>query len=118
MGIDNPDFVDDKNVYASICGGDGCGQVSIDLWQVKSGSIFDDIIITDDEAEAKAFYDETHAVKAPKEKEAKEAADKAKKERKEAEEKAKKEAEKEKEDDDDDDDEDDEAWEEEEKEDL
>merc|ERR1712146_494392 len=88
--IDNPDFVDDKNVYASICSGDGCGQVSIDLWQVKSGSIFDDIIITDDEAEAKAFYDETHAVKAPKEKEAKEAADKAKKERKEAEEKAKK----------------------------
>merc|ERR1719502_1288500 len=99
--IANPDFVDDKNVYASICGGDGCGQISIDLWQVKSGSIFDDIIITDDEAEAKAFYDETHAVKAPKEKEGKE-----------AEEKAKKEAEKEEEDDDDDDDE---AWEEEEK---
>jgi calreticulin len=109
--IANPDFVDDKEVYKSLCSGKGCGQISFDLWQVKSGTIFDDIIITDDEAEAKAFYDETHAVKAPKEKELKEAADKKAEEEK----KAKEEADKKEEEKDDDDDED---WEEEEKEDL
>lgn len=109
--IDNPDFVDDKNVYASICGGEGCGQISFDLWQVKSGTIFDDLLITDDESEASAHYDEIKG-KAEKEKSLKEEADNAKKE---AEEKAKKEAEAAKEDDKDDDD-DDEEWEEEEEE--
>merc|ERR1719506_1122273 len=111
--IANPDFVDDKAVYKSICGGDGCGAVSFDLWQVKFGTVFDDLIITDDEKEAEEFYKQTHVVKAPKQKELKEEADKAEAAKKEAE---KKEEEK-KEDKDDDDDE--EEWEEEEeKEDL
>jgi len=46
--IDNPDYVSDKNLYKydEICA------VGFDLWQVKSGTIFDNILITDDEAEA------------------------------------------------------------------
>eukprot|EP01000_Liburna_glaciale_P004883 NODE_4466_length_434_cov_1181.179221_g3507_i0.p1 GENE.NODE_4466_length_434_cov_1181.179221_g3507_i0~~NODE_4466_length_434_cov_1181.179221_g3507_i0.p1 ORF type:complete len:107 (+),score=63.42 NODE_4466_length_434_cov_1181.179221_g3507_i0:32-322(+) len=35
------------------------GSVGFDLWQVKAGTIFDNIIITDDEAEAKEFFDVT-----------------------------------------------------------
>merc|ERR1711871_1413867 len=92
--IDNPEFVDEKEPtkYGSI------DYVGFDLWQVKSGDIFDNIIVTDDPAEAKAFADETffknkdaekamfdkaEADKRPKEEEerkAKEAADKAKEE--------------------------------------
>jgi len=33
--------------------------LAIEVWQVKSGTIFDNIMITDDEAEAKAFGEET-----------------------------------------------------------
>merc|ERR1711871_1902584 len=53
--VPNPDFVDEKEPtkYASI------DYVGFDLWQVKSGDIFDNIIVTDDPAEAKAFADET-----------------------------------------------------------
>lgn len=42
--IDNPDFVDDVNLYLR----KPLGAVGIDVWQVKSGSIFDDLLITDD----------------------------------------------------------------------
>eukprot|EP01027_Heterolobosea_sp_BB2_P025324 GEZU01038861.1.p1 GENE.GEZU01038861.1~~GEZU01038861.1.p1 ORF type:complete len:305 (+),score=179.85 GEZU01038861.1:288-1202(+) len=51
--IDNPDFVDDKFLYRY----NNIGAVGFDLWQVKSGSIFDNIIITDSVEEAKAFDD-------------------------------------------------------------
>merc|ERR1712051_1178487 len=49
--IANPEFVD----------GDALGQyadfgfIGFDLWQVKGGTIFDNVIITDDVAEADAF---------------------------------------------------------------
>merc|ERR1719229_507965 len=36
------------------------GVVGIDIWQVKSGTVFDNIIITDNLEEAKAFMDETY----------------------------------------------------------
>jgi len=48
--IANPDFVDDPLVYKF----DDFGAVGVDVWQVKSGTIFDDIIITDDKAEIDA----------------------------------------------------------------
>merc|ERR1712179_436628 len=38
---------------------EGCTHVGFELWQVKSGTIFDDIIITDSLEEAKAFAEET-----------------------------------------------------------
>lgn len=46
--IDNPEYVPDDKLYhqKEICA------VGIDVWQVKSGTIFDNILITDDEKEA------------------------------------------------------------------
>merc|ERR1712022_18740 len=49
--IDNPEFVDDDKVYKY----DAFGFIGFDLWQVKAETIFDNIIITDDVAEADAF---------------------------------------------------------------
>merc|ERR1712139_261230 len=49
--IDNPEYEDDDAVYKY----DSFGFVGIDLWQVKGGTIFDNIIICDDKAEANAF---------------------------------------------------------------
>jgi len=47
--IPNPEYSPDPNLYRynEICG------IGLDLWQVKSGTIFDNIIITDDIEEAK-----------------------------------------------------------------
>lgn len=42
--IDNPEYVEDKNLYKR----DELCAVGLDLWQVKSGTIFDNILITDD----------------------------------------------------------------------
>jgi len=49
--IANPNFVDDDAVYKYA----DFGFIGIDLWQVKGGTIFDNIIITDDLAEADSF---------------------------------------------------------------
>merc|ERR1712127_45841 len=49
--IANPDYVDDDNLYKY----DAFGFVGFDLWQGKGGTIFDNLIITDDVAEADAF---------------------------------------------------------------
>merc|ERR1712054_122318 len=49
--IANPEFVDDDAIYKY----DEFGFIGFDLWQVKGGTIFDNIIITDDKAEADKF---------------------------------------------------------------
>merc|ERR1712151_334525 len=49
--IANPEYEDDDKVYKY----DDFGFIGFDLWQVKGGTIFDNIIITDDKAEADAF---------------------------------------------------------------
>merc|ERR1712010_222137 len=51
--IANPAFVDDQTIgqYGSF------GWVGIDVWQVKSGTIFDNLLITDDVETAKAAAD-------------------------------------------------------------
>jgi len=46
----NPDYVEDKELYAY----DDFSFVGIDVWQVKSGAIFDKLLITDEEEEMKA----------------------------------------------------------------
>jgi len=46
--IDNPDYKFDSDIYAY----DSHGVVGIEIWQVKSGSIFDDFLVTDSEEEA------------------------------------------------------------------
>ncbi|KAB0795261.1 hypothetical protein PPYR_12100 [Photinus pyralis] len=48
--IDNPEYTPDSNLYHR---GEVCA-VGLDLWQVKSGTIFDDILITDDVDYAKS----------------------------------------------------------------
>jgi len=53
--IDNPEYVYDPEIYAF----KDIGVVGFDLWQVKSGSIFDNIIVTNSVAEATEFYEET-----------------------------------------------------------
>merc|ERR1712072_1446204 len=99
--IDNPEFVDDDSVYKFA----EFGFIGFDLWQVKAETIFDNIIITDDVAEADAFAAKWKALSEVESAKKKEDDDKKK-----AEEDAKKA------DADDDDDDDDDDAEEEEKE--
>merc|ERR1711953_1600728 len=49
--IANPEYVDDNEVYKF----DDFVFIGFDLWQVKAGTIFDNVIVTDDVAEADAF---------------------------------------------------------------
>merc|ERR1712178_508885 len=49
--IANPEYKDDDNLYKYA----DFGFLGFDLWQVKGGTIFDNIIITDDKAEADTF---------------------------------------------------------------
>jgi len=53
--ISNPEYSEDKTIgqYTNI------GAVGFELWQVKAGTIFDNILLTDSEAEATAFREET-----------------------------------------------------------
>jgi len=98
--IDNPDFVEDKEIYAF----DDFGVVGIDIWQVKSGTIFDNILITDSLDEAKEHAKETWA-KLKVDEKAKYDADREEKKKAADEERAKRDAEiKEMEEDDDEDD--------------
>lgn len=109
--IDNPDYVEAKDVYKF----DNIGQIGVDVWQVKSGTIFDNIFISDSVSEAEAFLAETwgalnEAEKAMFEKADAEKKEQERKERERVEEERKKqeEAEQEEEEDDEDDEEDDE----------
>jgi len=65
--IPNPEYEYDEEMYA-VCK-DGCTHVGFELWQVKSGTIFDDIIITDSLEEAQKFAEETFFKKKDAEKE-------------------------------------------------
>merc|ERR1711874_666790 len=49
--IANPEYEDDDSIYKY----SDFGFLGFDLWQVKGGTIFDNVIITDDVAEADAF---------------------------------------------------------------
>jgi len=49
--IANPEYEDDDSVYKYA----DFGFIGFDLWQVKGGTIFDNVIITDDVAEADTF---------------------------------------------------------------
>ena len=54
--IDNPDYVHDDFLYLF----DDIGGVGIDVWQVEAGTIFDNIIITDDLSEAQQLAERTY----------------------------------------------------------
>merc|ERR1712070_403617 len=89
--IANPEYVDDDSVYKYA----DFGFIGFDLWQVKGGTIFDNVIITDDKAEAGTFAAKWKALSD------------VEKEKKKAEDASKADADKKKEDEDDDDDDDD-----------
>merc|ERR1711981_1551031 len=63
--IDNPDFVEDDELYAY----ESFGVVGIDIWQVKAGSIFDNIFLGDSLEEAQEFMKETYTKNKDAEKE-------------------------------------------------
>ncbi|KAF7731270.1 hypothetical protein EC973_000686 [Apophysomyces ossiformis] len=67
--IDNPEYKVDNEIYAY-----DFKNIGLDLWQVKSGSIFNNFFIADDVAEAEKARKESLEL-AAKEKEAKEAYD-------------------------------------------
>jgi len=98
--IDNPDYVDDDQLYKYT----DVAAVGFDLWQVKAGTIFDNVIVTDDIAEADALLAETYTKNKDAEKTMFDEAEKKKKDEEEAErkkmEEERKAAEEEEEDDD------------------
>lgn len=53
--IPNPEFEDDPLIYKH----DDLAYAAFELWQVKSGTIFDNILVTDDVEYAAKFRDET-----------------------------------------------------------
>ncbi|CAF1637329.1 unnamed protein product [Rotaria magnacalcarata] len=53
--IDNPEYVEDPNLYLY----KDLGAIGFDLWQVKSGTVFDNVIITDSVERAEEFAKET-----------------------------------------------------------
>merc|ERR1711887_460712 len=83
--IDNPEYnaddAKDLGKYDEFC------KVGLDLWQVKSGTIFDNFLITDDVEEAKKIGEETWGATKDAEKKMKDDQDEV--ERKKAEEEAK-----------------------------
>merc|ERR1712160_182237 len=54
--IANPEYVEDPLMYKF----DSHAYIGFDLWQVKAGSIFDNVIVTDDVKEAEALLAETY----------------------------------------------------------
>merc|ERR1711862_601677 len=73
--IDNPEYKHDDKVYSFA----DFGFIGFDLWQVKGGTIFDNVIVCDDKAEADAFAAKWKAL-SEVEKAEKKKADEAKKE--------------------------------------
>jgi len=78
--IDNPEYKEDPEIGIY----DHNKYVGIEVWQVKSGTIFDNFIVTDDPAEAKALAKATFEKTKDAEKAAKEKQDEEKKKAEEA----------------------------------
>ena len=50
--IENPDYVEAKDVYKrGVIGG-----IGIEVWQVKSGTVFSDFVLTDSVEDAEKFF--------------------------------------------------------------
>lgn len=72
--IPNPDFEDDPELYHRCR---DCSHIGFELWQVKSGTIFDDIIVTDSWEEAQEYAAKTFTAKQSGEKDMFDAAEAA-----------------------------------------
>lgn len=88
--IDNPDYKPDDLLYRY----NDIGAIGLDLWQVKSGTIFDNVLITDSESYAEEFAKDTWGKSKDAEKKAKDAFDEEEKAREEAKRKAEEETKK------------------------
>jgi len=108
--IDNPDY--DAAEEAKLGVYEDIGVIGLDLWQVKSGTIFDNFLITDDADLAKKVGEETWGVTKEAEKKMKDEQDKVEREAAEAEAAANKDSEEDEDDEDADDIDDDEEDEE------
>jgi calreticulin len=75
--IDNPEYQADDELYLF----EDLGVAAFDLWQVKSGTIFDNLLITDSVEEAKSHAAETFEPLREAEKAAKEKFDEEEKKR-------------------------------------
>lgn len=75
--IPNPKYSEDNELYVRC---NECTHVGFELWQVKSGSLFDDIIVTDSLEEAKEYAQKTFLKKKGPEKEAFDAIEEKKRE--------------------------------------
>merc|ERR1719295_191414 len=106
--IDNPDYEADANLYRYT----DIGVIGLDLWQVKSGTIFDNFLITDDASFAEEVGNETWGKTKDPEKKMKDTQDDEDRKKREEEEAKNKEAEKDSEGDDEDDEEEEEEEEE------
>ncbi|XP_051867528.1 calreticulin-like isoform X1 [Pristis pectinata] len=56
--IDNPEYTPDVNLYKY----DNIGVLGLDLWQVKSGTIFDNFLITNDAKYAEEYGNQTWGI--------------------------------------------------------
>ncbi|XP_067824139.1 calreticulin 3a [Heptranchias perlo] len=83
--IDNPEYAPDTNIYRF----QNIGVIGLDLWQVKSGTIFDNFLITDDEKYAEEFGRDTWGKTKEPEKKMKESQDEEERNRRAEEEKNK-----------------------------
>lgn len=101
--IDNPEYTPDDALYKF----SDVGAIGFDLWQVKSGTIFDNIIITDDEKTAEEHGDSTWGKTKDPEKKMKEEQDEVERKQREEEEAKRKSEEDTKPDDDDEEEEED-----------
>jgi len=99
--IANPKYVEDETLYRYADN----GALGFELWQVKAGTIFDNLLVTDSVAEAKEHASATWAKTTKAEKAHKEEQDKKQREQEEEERKKREAEEKSKEDDEDDDEE-------------
>jgi len=83
--VPNPDYYEDNNLYLY----EDNGALGFELWQVKSGTTFSNIIVTDDAAEADKWAQKTLAAQEA-EKKAKERQDEEERKKREAEDAARK----------------------------
>nr|XP_033771776.1 calreticulin-like [Geotrypetes seraphini] len=81
--LDNPEYIAEVNAYRF----HNISVIGLDLWQVKSGTIFDNFLITNDEQFAEEFGNETWGLTMDGEKKMKEKQDEEENKKKEAEEK-------------------------------
>jgi len=87
--IDNPEYQADDDLYKY----DDFGAIGIDIWQVKSGSIFDNVLVCDSIEEAKEHAKQTFEKTKEGEKKMKDKADEEERKKMEEEEKKRKEEE-------------------------